>query len=119
MSGELSNALALFEALEKRRTSDERFAELLGEVSTALADILAAMEKPEKPDDDKEEAEALGKAIAAALLVGMKNMPQPTVKVEIPPIKLPDAQSAWKQLDISLKRNGSGSVEGMTLKRIA
>lgn len=116
MSGNLTDVLALAEAINARRSSDERFAELLGEVSTALADILAAMEKP---DDDKEEAEALGKAIAAALLVGMKNMPQPTVKVEIPPIKLPDAQSAWKQLDISLKRNGSGSVEGMTLKRIA
>ncbi|MDP3139794.1 MAG: hypothetical protein Q8N17_26090 [Burkholderiaceae bacterium] len=119
MSGSITDVLALAEAINARKTSDDRFGELLGEISTALAEILAAMEKPESKKDEQAEAEAMGKALAAALVVGLKNMPQPTLKVDMPAIKFPEAQTAWKSLDISLKRGPTGSVESMSLKRIA
>jgi len=85
MSGNLTDVLALAEAINARRSSDDKFAELLGEVSTALAEILAAMEKPESKKDEQAEADALGKAIAAALLLGAAIRPPPVIKVATAP----------------------------------
>lgn len=107
MSGNLTDVLALAEAINARRSSDEKFAELLGEVSTALADILAAMEKPESKKDEQAEADALGKAIAAALLVGFKNMPQPVIKVDMPAGL---AAAPWKTLSVKTPKGDTYTI---------
>lgn len=116
MSGELANALELFKALESRRSSDDKFAELLGDISTALADILAAMEKPESKKDEQAEADALGKAIAGALLVGLKSMPAPVISMDLP--AQAGAQPGWKRMEIDLNRDASGRIGNkLTLTR--
>ena len=115
MSGELANALELFKALESRRSSDDKFAELLSEISTALAEILAAMEKPESKRDEQAEADAMGKAIAAALVVGLKNMPPPTVKMDMPA----GQPAQWSSLRVMPIRNAAGSVEAYDITRKA
>lgn len=107
MSGNLTDVLALAEAINARRSSDEKFAELLGEVSTALADILAAMEKPESKKDEQAEADALGKAIAAAVLLGLKNMPAPILKMDMPATP---AAAPWKTLSVKTPKGESYTI---------
>ncbi len=115
MSGNLTDVLALAEAINARRSSDDRFAELIGEVSTALADIVAAMEKGKQQPMDPD---AIGKAIAAALLAGIKAMPQPVIKMDMP--AQAGAAPAWKRMEIDLNRDASGRIGNkLTLTRVA
>ena len=114
MSGmSVPDMLALADAINARKSSDDKFAELLGELSTALAEILAAMEsKAEaKPAID---SDALGKAIAAALVVGLKNMPAPTVKVDMPAMP---AQAGWSTLSVTPKLGANGRPESYVITR--
>ena len=84
-----TDTVASFEALLKRvqshAQSEDLTGMLLGEISTALADILACMERPEKADDGAEAA-AIAKAVAVAL-AGLK-FPAPVVNVAPPAITL-------------------------------
>lgn len=60
-------------------SADDSIAVLLGEISDALADILARMEQP----DDGKEADAMARVVASSLasaLAGLK-FPQPVVNV--------------------------------------
>ncbi len=116
--GSIKDVLALAEAINARRSSDEKFAELLGEVSTALADITSLMEQKAKAEASEKpdglDAEVLAKALAAALMAGLKNMPAPIVKFEAPA----SGGAAWKRIDIDLNRDASGRIGNrLTLTR--
>ncbi len=116
--GSIKDVLALADAINARRQSDDRFAELLGEVSTALADITALMEKNAKAEAAEKpgglDPEVLAKALAAALMAGLKNMPAPVIKVEAPAAQ----GSTWKRIDIDLNRDASGRIGNrLTLTR--
>lgn len=111
MSGSITDVLALAEAINARSSSDARFTELLGEISTALAEILAAMEsKGAAPAPKPLDAEAMSKALAAALVVAIKNMPVPTIK--LPAME----QTSWQALDVDFKR-GENGLSGMRITR--
>lgn len=88
MSGTVSDMLAVAEALARSKEADAALREALGkltdnvsEQNSALADVVEALEKSgdTKPAIDHE---ALGKAIAAAVVVAIKAMPVP--KIEMP-----------------------------------
>lgn len=113
--GGIKDVLALAEAINKRSSSDERFADLLGEVSTVLADILAAMEgKSAAPETKPVDIEALSKSLAAAFVVAIKSMPAPILKVDVPA----DRGDSWKRIDIDLNRDASGRIGNkLTLTR--
>lgn len=105
MSGlNVTDMLALADAINGRMKTDERLTELIQEISTALADILAAMEKPEDKKDEQAEADALGKAIAAAVLLGLKNMPAPILKMDMPAAP---AAAPWKTLSVKTPKGES------------
>ena len=112
MSGNLTDVLALAEAINARKSSDDKFAELLGEVSTALAEILAVLENKAEaaPAID---SDALGKAIAAALVVGLRNMQPPRLEL---PAQAPSTPS-WSTLSIKPVRDARGVAERYELTR--
>ena len=115
--GSIKDVLALAEAINARRQSDDKFAELLGEVSTALADITALMERKAEAKVEAPPAfdtEALAKAIAVTLVAGLRNMPAPVVTLEAPAGK----GSAWSRIEIDLHRDAAGRIgDKLTLTR--
>jgi hypothetical protein len=74
-----------FEALLSRMKShakgEDLIGVLLGEISGALADILAQMEKPEAPDDYG----AMGAAFGAAMRAALSEAKAPVVNFTSPP----------------------------------
>lgn len=118
MSEGIKDVLALADAISARRATDERFAELLTEVSTALAEITEALSKKDdkaEARDEAREAELMGKAIAAALLAGLKNMPAPVIKMEAPAGR---AAPDWTRIEIDLNRDAAGRIgDRLTLTR--
>jgi hypothetical protein len=115
MSEGIKDVLALADAITARRATDERFADLLTEVSTALAEITEALTKKDdkaEARDEAREAELMGKAIAAALLAGLRQMPAPTIALPSTP-----AATTWKSLNVTLNRAPSGEMSGFSVKR--
>jgi hypothetical protein len=116
--GSIKDVLALAEAINARRQSDDKFAELLGEVSTALADITALMERKAEAKVEAPPAfdtEALAKAIAVTLVAGLRNMPAPVVKFEAPAGRAP---TDWSRIEIDLHRDAAGRIgDKLTLTR--
>ncbi len=88
MSGPVSDMLAVAQALARSKEADDALKEALSkldrsivEQNTALADVVDALEKSGSAGIDHE---ALGKSMAAAFVVAIKNMPAPIVKVDVP-----------------------------------
>jgi hypothetical protein len=111
--GSLRDALALFDAIKAKNGSDERLLELLGEVSTALAEILGLMEKQAEAEM-REKPEGIDtNALAAALVAGFRAMPAPKLEMPAPTGK------DWTELQLIPNRNvRTGAAESYSLKRI-
>jgi hypothetical protein len=116
MNVELQTVLDLVDRLNKTRAGDERLAELLGEVSTGLADILAALERPAEAGH----AEAMKAALTgiADTLKAMRETP-PVVQVS-PQITVPPAAAAapaWTKLRVTMEPSYDGS-KTFTVERL-
>ena len=81
---DISDILKLAEAINKKASDDKDFKDLLGEVSAALAEILDELKKPEDKRDEQAEADAMGKAIGAALADGLKSIKPPAITLPAP-----------------------------------
>lgn len=108
---DIADVLKLAEVINSRRESDKTFNDLLTEISTALADIVSAMEKPKGETGD-----ALAKAVAAAILQGMQSIKPPTVNFSTPEGK----SEAWSKLDVKVDKGPSGTdpMRGFTITKI-
>lgn len=110
----VKDMVALLQVISDKRTTDEKFAdlfkqiaELLTESSTALAEAAEAASKPAIDHD------AFAKALSAAMVVAIKGMPQPVIKMDAPA-----GGASWKRIDIDLNRDASGRVGNkLTLTR--
>ncbi|MEY3253504.1 MAG: hypothetical protein RL227_2477 [Pseudomonadota bacterium] len=112
----LNDVLELAEAMNARRGSDERFIELLGELSTSLAEITELMEQKAKSPEAAPalDVEAVGKAIAAAIVAGLRSMPAQAVTVQAPALQGTD----WSRIEIDLNRDAFGRIgDRLTLTR--
>lgn len=114
--GSIKDVLALAEAINARSRSDDRFAELLGEVSTALAEVVELMEK--KPDSKPAiDHDALAKALAVAFVAAARSMPAPVIKLDMPATTAQSAPS-WNRIEIDLHRDAAGRIgDKLTLTR--
>lgn len=84
----ISDILALANAINTKREEDKSFVDLLGEISSALADIVSMMEAqkeaqkeaPEK-EGDANEYEALAEVIGKAIVDGLSALKPPSISV--------------------------------------
>lgn len=113
MNFDVNAMLGVAQALARSKEADDALKDALkkldgtiNEQNTALAEILEAMEKAAK-DNKGIDHEALGKAIAAALVVGIKNLPQPTLKVEMP--ATPERKD-WTSLSVKTPKGETYTV---------
>ena len=112
MSDGVKDMVALLQVIADKRVTDEKFAavfekvvELLNESSTALAEVAEGITKPA----DKGpliDPEALGKAIAAALVVGLKNLAPPKLEM---PAAAPAAPS-WTALNVKTPKGETYTI---------
>jgi hypothetical protein len=73
---------ALVDAMQSRKGEMTSFEGLLSEISIALGDILACLEKPESDDDS---------ALVQALLTGLRELRiNPEIHVNVPSIAAPE-----------------------------
>ncbi len=95
---------------------DERFVEILDELSTSLAEITELMERKAQSSDAPAalDVEGMGKAIAAAIVAGLRSMPAQAVTVQAPPLQGTD----WSRIEIDLNRDTFGRIgDKLTLTR--
>lgn len=89
--------------LRDRGAEMQAFEGLLGEISTALSDILAVMEKPA---DQRAESQQM-----AQLIKAVTSMKPPDVNVNVQP-------SDWKSLQINIAPAGFDGSKKMTITKI-
>lgn len=115
---EITDMLAIAKALTDQREGDKEFQGLLGEISTALSEILLALEKPKAEVENKDD---ITKAIVDAIIEGMSKMSPPQVNVAAaempqPLVKLMGYKSdGWK---FDFENYPNGGIKSMTAKRL-
>lgn len=127
--GSVKDMVALLEVISEKRVTDERFAamferlaehmkkvtDVLNEASAALADVSEATSKRAEAKDEAREAEAMGKALAAALIPALRSLPAPVVKFDSAP-KAAEA-TVWKNLRVTPRKGANGAVEAYDITR--
>jgi hypothetical protein len=119
--GSVKDMVALLQVIADKRVTDERFAamferlaeqmknvtDVLNEASAALAEVSDATSKKAEAKDEAREAEAMGKALAAALIPALRAMPQPVIKVDAP---APTAAAPWRTLSVKTPKGDTYTV---------
>ena len=130
---QIEDIKSLLDAMSNRGAEMKAFEGLLGEISTALADLVSLLEQDIKADkavakamDPKVLVESFAKALALGLAEAMGKLPQPTLtmpEIKMPTFELPapvtTAVEPWKALKVTINRDeyGGGPMRGFTVTR--
>lgn len=112
---DISGMFAMADALNKQREGDKNFQDLLAEISTALGDILAALEKSAKAEPTENTDMKAMCASLEAVAESISKAKPPTVTVPAPVVTVNAAKpsSGWK---FEIEQNGNGSLKSMTAR---